>query len=131
MKRFLCDIVYFAANKLTYKCRSYEEHMKLYGSFKKHFSLVSQNESKANEYERIMSQKDQLIEAVHAVKSESIETKKEILTLEIYIENIEDENNTMRSLLALLCKYRADGNYNKIDQILESISKQYLPNKTS
>ena len=114
------------ANKFVTRCRSEQESKQLYASFNRHFGVVHENERKAEEYERIMSEKDKLIEAVQAVKAESVDTKNEMTELEMYIFQLEEDNETMKSLIALICQLRANEEWERLDDVIRILSNQYL-----
>lgn len=123
----LCSPVYFIANKLTSRCRNKKEREMIFNAARKHFGKIQESEQKAQEYERIMSEKDKLYEAVEAVKIESVETKNEMTELEMYIFQLEEDNETMQSLIALVCQLRANEEWERLDDVIRILSNQYLP----
>lgn len=127
LKKYFCQAIFMAANRLITRCRSKEEYAKLHNSFQRHFSKIHEDENKAQEYERIMGEKDKLIEAIEVVKTESVETRHELSELEYYINQIEEENETMKSLIALICQLHLNEEWDRLDGIVKTLSNQYLP----
>jgi chromosome segregation ATPase len=121
-----CKPIFILANKIVTTCRSEQERKQLYASFSRHFGTVHENERKAQEYERIMSEKEKLFEAVNAVKTESAEMQNELSEFEQYIDRIEEENETLRSVIALICQLRFDEEFEKLDNVILMLSNQYL-----
>lgn len=128
LKHWFCEVVYTIGNKIVFKCRSEQERKNLEASFDKHFKKVHEDAEKAIELERILSKKEELIEAVQTVQSENIYVKEEISELESYIMSIEDENETLKSLIALICELHSKEDWENLHGLILTLSNQYLKN---
>lgn len=123
-----CASIYTLANRIVSRCRSEKERKALEASFNNHFQKVHDNEAKAIELERILSKKDELVNAVKTVQNENINYKEELSELEIYLSDIEDENKTLNSLIALICELHAKREWGELNSLILSLSNKYLPN---
>lgn len=126
LSELFCTTIFNAANKLVTRCRSNKERLALTRAFDAHFHMVHSNEAKAAEYANIISQKERLFEAVSIVKNDAAQIKSENDSLEEDIEFLRQDNDQMRSTLALICKLYDDEKWNELEVEIHRISKRYL-----
>ena len=133
-REIFCEPIYILANRIVSKCRSEKESRLLRESFAKHFKKVDEYEVKANEYERIMSKKEDLVEAVKTIKEEAVEAKskyfeaeEELTAAEIKIQEIIEENETMKYVIAMICDFHSKEDWENLDGLIRTLSQQYLP----
>lgn len=133
-KDLFCAPIFILANRIVTRCRSEKERRQLEKQFNKHFESVKINKTKAEKYEHIISQKDDLITAVKTVKEESASVKEENFELENELIDMQNEYKVLSEkyansqyLLAMICNLHMQERWDELDEVIKMISKQYLP----
>lgn len=121
-----CNLIYVYANRIVSRCRSDQERQALEKSFNKHFKKVHEDAQKALELERILSKKDELIDAVKSIQDENYYVKEEKNDLECFIAQLQEENETLNSLIALICELHAKHDWENLNALIFTLSNKYI-----